>query len=225
MNLSSHVPVSSSSAENPIASNGPGILKATGKPESRKRRNSKSDAASSSQARLQDAYLGGLMDTATEKLVATKEESGDVDLSESETGSLLEEEVTERPVACKTATGKPNAFNKSDHSRNPKAERKEWPHNLHVSPATVHHPEAVFSIVRKIYRREHDDAMDDLDVNMAIWDKFLNTTLQATVHLGQDYEANLRFVKKSSLEYCGTVVQWKWKTDQWTNRNHWCERN
>ena len=37
---------------------------------------------------LQDAYLGGLMDTATVKLVTTKEESGDVDLSESETWSI-----------------------------------------------------------------------------------------------------------------------------------------
>ena len=86
MNLSSHVPTSSSSAKSPIASKSPGILIATGKPESRMRRNSKSDAASSSQVRLQDAYLGGLMDTATGKLVATKDESGDVDLSESETG-------------------------------------------------------------------------------------------------------------------------------------------
>ena len=59
---------------------------ATGKPESRMRKNSKSDAASSSQARLKDAYLGGLMDTVTGKPVATKEVSGDVDLSESETG-------------------------------------------------------------------------------------------------------------------------------------------
>ena len=71
------------------------------------RRNSKSDAASNSQARLQDAYLGGLLDTATGKLVATKEASGDVDLSESETES--EEEVTGRPVACKTATKNQNA--------------------------------------------------------------------------------------------------------------------
>ena len=46
----------------PIASNRPGILKAsTGKPDARARRNSKPDAASSSQARLKDAYLGGLM--------------------------------------------------------------------------------------------------------------------------------------------------------------------
>ena len=47
-----------------------------------------------------------------------------------------------------------------------------------MSPATVHHTEAVFSIVREIYGREHDDPMDDLDVNMAIWG-----------------EANLRYVE------------------------------
>ena len=43
------------------------------------------------------------MDTATGKPVATEEESGDVGLSESETGS--EEDVTGKPVAYKTATG------------------------------------------------------------------------------------------------------------------------
>ena len=59
MNLSSHVPTSSSSAKSPIASKGPGKLIAMGKPESRMRRNSKSDAASSSQVRLQDAHRGG----------------------------------------------------------------------------------------------------------------------------------------------------------------------
>ena len=129
------------------------------------------------------------METATRKPVATKEESGDVDLSESETGS--EEEVTGRPVACNTAQGKPDASSKSDHPGGPKAERTEWSHNLHVSPATVHHTEAVFLIVRNIYGREHDDLMDDLDVNLTIWGIFLKTTLRAAVHLGQDYDANL----------------------------------
>ena len=43
------------------------------------------------------------MDTATVKLVATKEESGDVDISESEAES--EEGVTGGPVACETAAG------------------------------------------------------------------------------------------------------------------------
>ena len=113
-----------------------GVLTATGKPESRRRRNSKSDAVLSSQARLGDAYLGGLMDPATEEPVATKEESEDVDLSESETGS--DEDVTWKPVACKTATGKPYASSKSDCQGGPKAAKIEWSRNPHVSPATIH---------------------------------------------------------------------------------------
>ena len=116
-----------------------------------------------------------------------------MDPSESETGS--EEDVTGKPVACETATEKPYASSNSDCQGGPKAEKIQWPHNLHVSPATIHHTEAVCSIVREIYGREHDDPLDDLDVNMAIWNIFLNATLRAAVHLGQDYEANLRYVK------------------------------
>ena len=100
-----------------------------------------------------------------------------------------------RPVAYKIATAKPNASSKSDHPGSPKAERKERSHNLRVSPATNHHLEVVLAIVKGIYGRERDDTIDDLDVNMAIWCIFLNTTLQAAVYLEQDYEANLRFVK------------------------------
>ena len=46
--------------------------------------------------------------------------------------------------------------------------------------------------------------MDDLDVNIAIRDIFLNATLRAAVHLGQDYEVNLRFVKN---HLCNSVEQ------------------
>ena len=67
-NLSSHVPTSSSSAKSLIAPKSPGILVATGKLVRRMRRNSKSDAASSSQERLQDAHLG--------RLIATKGNQG-----------------------------------------------------------------------------------------------------------------------------------------------------
>ena len=45
------------------------------------------------------------MDTATGKLVATKEESDDVDLSESETGS--EEDVSGNPLLMKQLWGHP----------------------------------------------------------------------------------------------------------------------
>ena len=152
------------------------------------------------------------MDTVTVKLVATKEESGDVDLSESETWSFQEEAVTVRPsIALKTARGKPVASSKSDHSESPKAERKEWPHNLHVFPAKVHHTEAVFLIIRKIYEREPDDPMDDLNVNMDIWSIFLNTSLQAAVHLGQDYGGVFTIREESFLEQCATVIPWNGK--------------
>ena len=115
-NLSSHVPASSSTAKIPIACGSPEILTAAEKPESRMRGNSKSDAASSSQVKLQDAYLGGLMDTAMEKPVATKKESGTVVLSESETWSFQEEAVTEKPIASKKAMGKRYAPSKSENS-------------------------------------------------------------------------------------------------------------
>ena len=56
-----------------------------------------------------------------------------------------------------------------DCQEGPKAERKARPYHLQISPATARHMEAVFSIVRDIYGREHYDLVD--------------------------YEANLRYVK------------------------------
>ena len=74
-----------------------------------------------------------------------------------------------------------------------------------MSPVTVHHMEAVFSIVRKIYELEPADPMEDLDVNAAVWGIFLNATLQTAVHLGQDHEANLRFVKNNLWNSVGQL--------------------
>ena len=109
----------------------------------------------------------------------------------------VKKDVKGDPVVYQTATGKPYASSKSDCQGGPKAEGIEWSHDLHVSPATIHHTEAVFSIVREICGRELDDSIDDLDVNMAIGSIFLNATLRAAVHLGQDYGANLRYVKNN----------------------------
>ena len=125
--------------------------------------------------------------------LSLQEKSWDVDMSESEIRS--EEDVTGKPVASSTPMGKTYASSKSDYQGSPKAEGTEWSHNLHMSPATVHHMEVVFSMVRVIYGREHDDPMNDLDVNMAVWGIFLKTTLRAAVHVGQDYHMILRFVK------------------------------
>ena len=143
-----------------------------------------------------------------------------MDLSGSETGN--EENVTGKPVAYKTATEKPAASSKSDCRGGLKAERIEWSNNLHVSPATVHRTEAVFSIVREVYGREHDDPVEDLDVHMAIWSIFLNATLRAAVHLGQDHESNLRYVKNHFWKSVGQLFNENEKLSGRIKKNHWC---
>ena len=189
--------------KSPSKSKSTGILTASGKPESRMRRNSKFDATSSSQVRLQDAYLSGLMDTATGKPVATKEESGDVDLSESETWSFQEETVLGRLVK---GYGDPQCIQKiRPTSKSESGKKRMVTQSTRDSSHNIPHTEAVFSIVRRIYGRERDDPMDYLDVNMAIWSIFLNATLRAAVHLGQDYEANLRYVKNNLWNSVGQL--------------------
>ena len=44
--------------------------------------------------------------------------------------------------------------------------------------------------MRKTYDRGPADEMEDFNVNAAIWAMFMQTTLQAAVHLGQDYDQN-----------------------------------
>ena len=83
MNLTSTVSTSSSSVNRPIASKSPGILKlSTGKAGARARRNSKPDAASSSQGRLKDAHLGRLMVEVAVKPAATDKNQESWEFSE-----------------------------------------------------------------------------------------------------------------------------------------------
>ena len=105
MNLASTVSASSSSVKCPIASKSRGKLTASGKSESRMRRNSKPDAASNSQVKLQDAYLGGLLDRVAGKLVATEENQVLWEFFESESWSNHEDEVKGKPAADKNAQG------------------------------------------------------------------------------------------------------------------------
>ena len=110
MNLTSTVSTSSSSVNHPIASKNPGIVKAsTGKPDARARRNSKPDAASSSQGRLKDAYLGGLMVEVQEKPAATDKSQESWELSESVSWSNHEKEVTGKLVASRSSGNSGNS--------------------------------------------------------------------------------------------------------------------
>ena len=82
-----------------------------------------------------------------------------------------------------------------------------WDHYLHISLDTSHYMEAVVSMFTKIYGRKPGDPMKDLDVNLAIWGMFINTTLRAAVHLGKDYEANLRCVKNHLWKTAGQLFR------------------
>ena len=194
-NLSSTVPASSSSAQDPGASRGPGVLIASGKSQSRVRRNSRPDEAPSSQVKLKDENLGWLMDDSARKPVAKEENQVLWEFPESESWIVHEDEVTGKPVAWTKGAVKPAASSMSENSGNPEAERRNWPHNFYISSGVVSYTDKVYSIERKTYDRGPTDEMEDLNVNAAVWWRFMNTTLQAAVHLGQDCDQNLRFAK------------------------------
>ena len=67
--------------------------------------------------------------------------------------------------------------------------------------------ETVCSIIRKICGQSPTDDLDDLDVNTAIWGIFMNTTLQAAVHLGRDQMENLLFTKNQHLKSAKQLLQ------------------
>ena len=81
-----------------------------------------------------------------------------------------------------------------------------WKHYLQIPPDTSHCLEAVFSMVRKINGKQPVDPMEDLNVKLAIWRMFMNTTLRA-VHLGKDYDMNLRFVKSYLWKATGQLFR------------------
>ena len=62
-------------------------------------------------------------------------------------------------------------------------------------------------MVREIYGRQPGDLMKDLDVNLAIWKTFMNSTLRAAVHLGNDFDANLRYVKNHLCTTAGQLFR------------------
>ena len=143
-----------------------------------------------------------------------------MDLAESETGS--EEDVTGKTVAHKTAAEKPYAPSKSACQGRPKAEKKGMV--TQSTRVSSHRSPYGSSILDRqgIYGREHHDTMNDLDVNMAIWvNVFLNATLRAAVHLGQDCEANLRFVKNHLSNSVGQLFRETGKLISDQKRNNW----
>ena len=83
------------------------------------------------------------------------------------------------------------ASRNSGNSNCSKAGSRKWPHNFHMSQASVPHMEKVYSIIQKVYGRSPTDELNDFDVNNAAWSIFMNVTVQPAVHLGRDSLENL----------------------------------
>ena len=222
MGMSSYfIETSSSVASSPITSKSPGMPIASGKPDNRMSvEPSLFDTESTSQVRLKDAYLGGLMEG----------QRGDPSHQEDKNSEGSDNPAAGtwyykgEPVAQNNkAWGKPLAHGAScsvdqESQKNTEA---TWDHYLQKSQDTSHFMEDVFSMVRKIYGKEPGDPVEDLNANLAIWRMFTNTTLRAAVQIGKDYDTNLRFVEKFSVENNGTAFQRNRKAGQWSDRNHW----
>ena len=188
MNLA--VTVSTCSFVNsPIVSKSLGILEASsrqigclGKPDVRRKRNSKPDAASSSQGWQKDA----LLDVCTGKPVATDK--------------YQETVCTRKPVAPGYQGYIQETQELQENSEDSETEGRNWPHHYHISPECVPNMNKVFSIVRQTYDRSPTDDLNDLDVYTAFWCILMSVTLHAAVHLGQDYTENLRSTKNQPLK-------------------------
>ena len=137
MNLSSFIATSSSTASSPIASKSPGMPIGSGKPDSRMSSNS-FDAASTSQVRLKDAYLGGFMEKQRGKSSHQEEEedSGDSDNPEAETWYYKGELVAKNSEAWVQpfAHGASSSVDKESQ----KDTEATWNHYFQISPNTSH---------------------------------------------------------------------------------------
>ena len=125
------------------------------------------DAASTSQVRLKDANLGGLMEKQRGNPSRQEEEdSEDSDNPELETWYYKGEPVAQNSKAW--AQPLAHGASSSDDKESQKDTEATWNHHFQISPNTSHFMEAVFSMVRKINGRQPGDPMKDLNVNLAI---------------------------------------------------------
>ena len=109
-------------------------------------------------------------------------------------------EARGRPLAGETTESLSSAFQKSQSNKEATLE-----HFLAISPHTLPEMDAVYDMVKNVYERPANDPMEDLDVNVVIWGEFMNATLKAAIHLGNDHDVNSRHVKNSSWRSTGQL--------------------
>ena len=166
MNMSPYFTATSfTAASSPIASKSPRMPIASAKPDSRMSFEPNSfDAASTSQVRLKDAYLGGLMEEQRRDPSHQEEEnSEDSDNPAAGTWYYKGEPAAQNNKACWNPLA--HGASSSVEKERQKTTEAKWDHYLQISPDTSHCMEAVFSMVRKIYGKQRGDPMEDLSVN------------------------------------------------------------
>ena len=195
MKLSSSVPASSSSAKNLITSSDHGKLMAAGKPASRTRRISRPDEAPSSQVKLKDVYLHGLMDGSAGKLVATEEIRyyGIFLNLNLEAFMRMKWQVS----LCFTKKARRNLRLPSFQKNQGILKLKEGNGHM-ISTYPLQSCLAWTKSIRLWERLTTEDPRTKWRTltwtHLFGW-MFMNTALQATVHLVQDYDQNIRFAK------------------------------
>ena len=112
--------------------------------------------APSSQVKLKEVYLGGLMGESAGKPVATEENQEVWEFSESDSWSIHEDEVTGKLAAYTKGAVKPAAFCISENLGNPQAERRKWPHNFfHILGSRVLYGQSLFDCEKDLRSRTH----------------------------------------------------------------------
>ena len=207
MHLSSPIATSSSSASSPIGCKSLGIPIASVKPDSRMGNSNAFDAASTSQVRLQDAYIGGSMG----KQRGNPSQQEEEDSEDSDNPEIWYYNKLRREPLPKTVKLGSNPLHTEPVLQLIRKVKKDteatWRHCFQISPHTSQYTEAVLSMIRRIYGRQPGDRVTDWDVNLSIWRQFMNATLQAAVYLVQDHDANLRSVKNTLWKTAGQLVR------------------
>ena len=178
---------------------------ALGKPNSRMTINPTSfDAASTSQVRLTDAYFGGVDGRASGRPIASgrrkfrrlRQPCGWNLVLQRRICCPKQKSLGETPLHTEPVLQLSRKLNKTEAT---------WDHYLRISPDTSHYMEAIFSMFRKIYGKQPGDPVEDLNVNLAIWWMFMNTTLHAAVHFGKDYDTKLHYAKNHIWDSLGQL--------------------
>ena len=157
------------------------------------------DAASASQVKLKDAYLGGSKKKQLGDLRHEREgNSRETDDSESEPWyyrlAPQNNEDCGKPLAGGSAESASSELQKSQGNNG-----ATMKHFLAISPD--------HNMVRRVYSRPASDPVKDVDVNMATWELFMNATLRTAIHLVIDHVVNLRNVQKFFLENYKTTFR------------------